>query len=76
LEYEPLEALMTHCREAKPDLLVLLGPFVDAEQPRIKLGLVDQLYEDIFQEGVRPCLLVVPDTHRPDSIQASCCGAH
>ena len=55
-----LQALIAHCREAKPDLLLLLGPFVDSDQPKIRMGLVDQVYQDVFQEGVRPLFISRP----------------
>lgn len=49
---EPLEELITHCKQAKPDVLLLLGPFVDAQNSRIKEGQEDQLHQDIFEEWV------------------------
>ena len=65
----PLQALIAHCREAKPDLLLLLGPFVDSDQPNIRMGLVDQVYQDVFQEGVRHPLPF------PSPLIVSMCGA-
>ncbi|GBG31501.1 DNA polymerase alpha subunit B [Hondaea fermentalgiana] len=38
LEYEPLEDLLANVDEAKPDLLVLMGPFVDARHPQVAAG--------------------------------------
>lgn len=49
LEYAPLAALLAVCRQRKPDVLVLLGPFVDAEHPLLALGNVDLTFEDIFE---------------------------
>ena len=49
LEYAPLAALLAVCRQRKPDVLVLLGPFVDAEHPLLASGNVDLTFEDIFE---------------------------
>ena len=59
LEYAPLAALLAVCRQRKPDVLVLLGPFVDAEHPLLASGNVDLTFEDIFefQVGVQQSML-------------------
>lgn len=49
LEYAPLAALLAVCRQRRPDVLVLLGPFVDAEHPLLASGNVDLTFEDIFE---------------------------
>jgi DNA polymerase alpha subunit B len=36
LDYAPLKDLLAACRKAKPDAVVLLGPFVDADHPAAK----------------------------------------
>ena len=36
LDYSPLKDLLAACRAAKPDAVVLLGPFVDADHPLAK----------------------------------------
>jgi hypothetical protein len=38
LEYEPLEDLLAHVAADKPAVLVLMGPFVDADHPAIASG--------------------------------------
>ncbi|KAG5177638.1 DNA polymerase alpha/epsilon subunit B-domain-containing protein [Tribonema minus] len=38
LEYEPLNDLLAHVQETRPDVVVLMGPFVDAEHPLIAAG--------------------------------------
>lgn len=38
LEYEPLEDLLANVVEAKPDVLILMGPFVDAKHPHVASG--------------------------------------
>eukprot|EP00887_Chlorella_sp_A99_P006184 scaffold3.g6184.t1 len=52
LAYEPLAALLEHCAAHRPDVLLLAGPFVDAEHPRIKDGLLDELFEEVYQSRV------------------------
>ncbi|KAL2955105.1 hypothetical protein AAZX31_18G009200 [Glycine max] len=50
LLFEPLIALLTHAKLRPPQLLVLLGPFVDSEHPDIKKGTVDRSFDEIFEE--------------------------
>ncbi|ORY97479.1 DNA polymerase alpha/epsilon subunit B-domain-containing protein [Syncephalastrum racemosum] len=56
LEYAPLHALIEECVAQKPDVVIMLGPFVSAHHPAIVDGTVDQLPEDIFAEKVAPLL--------------------
>ncbi|TIC73697.1 2-oxoglutarate dehydrogenase, E1 component [Wallemia mellicola] len=49
LDYEPFDALMTQVERKQPDVVILLGPFVDANHPMIKKGEVDLLTEDLFK---------------------------
>lgn len=53
IDYEPLAALLAVCRERQPDVLVLLGPFVDGEQPLLARGCVELTFEEIFESQVR-----------------------
>ena len=39
-------------RSWKPDVLVLMGPFVDCENARLKRADVAMTYAEIFQEQV------------------------
>jgi len=48
LSYKPLDDLLSTVTKAAPDVLILLGPFVDSKQPLIEKGEVDDLFEDIF----------------------------
>jgi DNA polymerase alpha subunit B len=48
LMYEPLKALIQYCEREKPEVLLLLGPFVDEDHPDIGRGLIDVTFEDIF----------------------------
>ena len=38
LEYEPLEELLGNVASEKPDVLILVGPFVDASHPLLQEG--------------------------------------
>lgn len=55
LDYEPLKELLAFCTQQKPDVLLLMGPFVDVEHPLISSAQTDRLFEDIFQESVSHC---------------------
>ena len=61
LHYQPLQSLLELCDQSRPNILLLLGPFVDSEHGQIQKGLVDQAFQDIFEEKVshpflEPCL--------------------
>lgn len=53
LAFEPLETLFSVAKEKEVDLIVLIGPFVDSEHPKIKNGTLDISFEHVFQEQVR-----------------------
>lgn len=55
---EALEDLLDYCRESKPDVLVLLGPYVDCDHPLIENGQEDQTHQDIFEEWVSSCFCI------------------
>ena len=50
--YEPLQALLEQCKEQLPDVLVLLGPFVDAEHPLVQAGMLEDSFQDVFAAQV------------------------
>ncbi|KAG7586165.1 DNA polymerase alpha/epsilon subunit B [Arabidopsis thaliana x Arabidopsis arenosa] len=52
LLFEPLNELLAYAKRKPPQLLVLLGPFVDSEHPEIKKGAVDATFSEIFQVEV------------------------
>jgi DNA polymerase alpha subunit B len=52
LEYEPLAALLEHAADQKPDLLLLAGPFVDADHPAVRGGLLEETFDQIFESRV------------------------
>ncbi|MCO5578485.1 hypothetical protein L7F22_032327 [Adiantum nelumboides] len=52
LAYEPLVELLDFARKKQPNLLLLMGPFVDSEHPQIKLGAADRTFQQIFMDEV------------------------
>ncbi|KAL5717740.1 hypothetical protein ACHQM5_010709 [Ranunculus cassubicifolius] len=50
--YQPLIELLAYATRKQPQLLMLLGPFVDSEHPEIKAATVDRTFDDIFREEV------------------------
>eukprot|EP00899_Mesostigma_viride_P001951 jgi/Mesvir1/11757/Mv00127-RA.1 len=52
LSFEPLEDVLSYATEHKPDVLILLGPFVDRTHPLVRQGGVDARFEDIFAHEV------------------------
>lgn len=49
LFFEPLVELLAYAKRRPPQLLVLLGPFIDSEHPDIKKGTVDRDFDEIFR---------------------------
>ncbi|KAF5746492.1 putative alpha DNA polymerase [Tripterygium wilfordii] len=49
LYFEPLTELLAYASRKLPQLLILLGPFVDSEHPEIKKGTTDRTFDEIFQ---------------------------
>ena len=52
--YEPLQALLSHCKTHLPDVLVLMGPFVDVDHPLVQAGMLETSFEELFASQVRP----------------------
>ncbi|XP_068665960.1 uncharacterized protein [Aristolochia californica] len=52
LLFEPLVELLAYARRKQPQLLVLLGPFVDSEHPEVKKGTVERSFDEIFHVQV------------------------
>lgn len=48
LFFEPLAELLAYASRKMPQLLVLVGPFIDSEHDEIKKGTVDRSFDDIF----------------------------
>ncbi|XP_068731616.1 DNA polymerase alpha subunit B-like [Montipora capricornis] len=53
LLYEPLADLMKTVENDKPDLLILLGPFVDSKHDQIVNGDLEEPFEDLFEKQVQ-----------------------
>ncbi|KAK3040809.1 hypothetical protein RJ639_029153 [Escallonia herrerae] len=49
LMFEPLIELLAYARRKQPQLLMLLGPFIDSDHPKIKKGTVDRTFDEIFR---------------------------
>ncbi|XP_058192703.1 uncharacterized protein LOC131309974 [Rhododendron vialii] len=52
LFFEPLAELLAYARRKQPQLLLLLGPFIDSEHPDIKKGTVNRTFDEIFRQEV------------------------
>ncbi|PUZ72199.1 hypothetical protein GQ55_2G374400 [Panicum hallii var. hallii] len=52
LLFEPLQELLSYACRKQPQLLILMGPFIDSDHPDIKKGTVDQSFHDIFYSEV------------------------
>ena len=63
LKYEPLEELLQVISRSSPDLVVLTGPFIDAEHEQITESS-DAAYSDIFQTRVLSLQLLLEIAHR------------
>ncbi|KAF7839819.1 DNA polymerase alpha subunit B [Senna tora] len=48
LLFEPLAELLAYAKKRQPQLIVLLGPFIDTEHPDIKKGTTDRSFDEIF----------------------------
>eukprot|EP00118_Oscarella_pearsei_P017167 m.169330 g.169330 ORF g.169330 m.169330 type:complete len:589 (+) comp38984_c1_seq9:94-1860(+) len=53
LLYEPLDCLMSLVEKETPDLVILLGPFVDSDHPMIKNCEISTTFENHFTEVLR-----------------------
>ncbi|PWA36219.1 DNA polymerase alpha 2 [Artemisia annua] len=47
--FEPLSDLLAYAQRKQPQLLVLLGPFIDSEHPDIKKGALNRTYDELFR---------------------------
>ncbi|CAL5357787.1 unnamed protein product [Camellia sinensis] len=73
LFFEPLTELLAYAQRKQPQLLLLLGPFIDYEHPEIKKGAVNRTFDEIFRleilgrlqdyveyMGSAACVILVP----------------
>lgn len=44
--FEPFKELLAYATRRQPQLLILMGPFLDSEHPEIKKGIVDRSFEN------------------------------
>eukprot|EP00039_Didymoeca_costata_P013829 m.216520 g.216520 ORF g.216520 m.216520 type:complete len:642 (+) comp15879_c0_seq5:111-2036(+) len=59
LTFTPLMDLLDVVRRDPPDVLVLLGPFIDEDHPLIKKCEVDVTFEELFQDIVEQVTEVI-----------------
>lgn len=50
LNYQPLWDLMERVAEEEPDILILVGPFVEYTHPEIKRCILKDTYQDFFEK--------------------------
>ncbi|KAF8630838.1 hypothetical protein AX17_005197 [Amanita inopinata Kibby_2008] len=67
LQYKPGGLLFTHLKSSKPNVVLLVGPFVDSSHPRIKIGdIIDvtpfRLYEARFLAPLKSFLQASPNS--------------
>jgi len=48
LSYTPLDDLCSAIKTEAPDVVIMLGPFVDSKQPLIEKGEIDDSFDDLF----------------------------
>lgn len=52
LTYEPLHNFMAYCKENKPDLLVMVGPFMDAEHSLLADCVLAESFDSFFEKMI------------------------
>ncbi|CAN4090508.1 unnamed protein product [Withania somnifera] len=52
LFFEPLAELLLYAQRKQPQLIILLGPFIDSDHPEIKRGTVNRTFDEIFQDEI------------------------
>lgn len=67
LDYRPLEELLRTVSRNGTDVLVLLGPFVDASHPVVSEGTLNVTYEELWKEKLQRIVNHVVDhnVHHP-----------
>lgn len=50
LSYEPLNDIIVYCKQHKPDVLIMLGPFLDADHKCVQDGSMKKTFEDFFHD--------------------------
>ncbi|XP_054806485.1 uncharacterized protein LOC129309119 isoform X2 [Prosopis cineraria] len=49
LLFEPLAELLAYAKKRPPQLIILMGPFIDTEHPDIKKGATERTFDEIFR---------------------------
>ncbi|CAG9460899.1 unnamed protein product [Pedinophyceae sp. YPF-701] len=54
LAFAPLQRLLARCKDVRPDMLLLMGPFVDSEHELVKAGTLgeDMTFADVLKARV------------------------
>ncbi|CAH9077656.1 unnamed protein product [Cuscuta epithymum] len=52
LFFEPLTELLGYARRKQPQMLVLLGPFIDSDHPEIMKGTTHKTFDEIYQDEI------------------------
>ncbi|TPX46176.1 hypothetical protein SeMB42_g03811 [Synchytrium endobioticum] len=66
LSFEPLEDLVVNFQKDSPDVIVLLGPFIDSDHPLIRGDEVDVALEELFAQQISSRAARIL-THRPST---------
>ncbi len=53
LEFAPLAELLSSCSGSPPDVLLLIGPYVDVEHALISSGSLDITFMELFETQVK-----------------------
>ncbi|KAL8559641.1 hypothetical protein ACOMHN_008352 [Nucella lapillus] len=61
LYYDPLRALLDTIRKDRPDMCILIGPFVDIKNSIIEKGMMDETYDQTFKKCME---LIAEDTQK------------
>ncbi|KAL1538983.1 hypothetical protein AAHA92_27662 [Salvia divinorum] len=52
LLFQPLNDLLAYAQRKQPQLLVLLGPFIDSDHPELKKGTINQTFDELFRIAI------------------------
>eukprot|EP00698_Gefionella_okellyi_P004427 TRINITY_DN14085_c0_g1_i1.p1 TRINITY_DN14085_c0_g1~~TRINITY_DN14085_c0_g1_i1.p1 ORF type:complete len:495 (+),score=85.27 TRINITY_DN14085_c0_g1_i1:37-1521(+) len=64
VDYQPLRDLIAAIKRSKPDVAILMGPFVDGDNTTIKEGRVDISFEALFQKEVESLIVELKEHAR------------
>ncbi|KAF9920334.1 DNA-directed DNA polymerase alpha subunit pol12 [Linnemannia zychae] len=68
LLFEPFAALMEHVNSERPDILLLMGPFISSTHPMIVSGDIDMTAEEYFENYISR-LLISHQNRFPNEMQ-------